>query len=191
MRDLLMIRHGITKYNEEKLITGAADIPLSAAGRAALLPLAGTYPAASMFFTSGMLRAKETLAILYGDVQHIDVTELAETNFGIFEGRHHDELCQNEPLYVKWRAGNDIDVQCPNGESRREFSGRVRIGLQKVLTHTWKDLAVLVTHGGVIHVLMKQIDTETHDHASPAGNACGYILHILDDHTICGFEDFP
>lgn len=154
MRKLLLLRHGMTEANEKGVFSGAIDLPLSERGRAALAPLRGRMPPASLFFTSGMLRARQTLEILYGHVDSVTVEELAEYRFGTFEMRSHADLFEKEPVYRLWLQEDALDIACPGGETRRAFEARVRSGFFRVVSYSWEGLAVLVAHGGVIRQIL-------------------------------------
>lgn len=176
-----MLRHGMTEANERRVFTGATDVPLSGRGRAELEARKGRFPAASAFFTSGMLRTRQTLAVLYGDVAGIDIPDLAEYRFGDFEGRGHNELYERESVYREWLDRERDDIVCPGGESRAEFRSRLAEGWQALAAYDWEGLAVLVTHGGVIATLM--------DVPTP-GNGCGVRVRLAQDGTIMAQEAF-
>ena len=67
---LTLIRHGLTAGNVQRLFYGSTDLPLlrrdwrrwSSCGNPVPIPQAGR------FYTSGMRRANQTLAALYGPV---------------------------------------------------------------------------------------------------------------------------
>lgn len=185
-----MLRHGTTEANEQRRFTGGADVPLSENGRLALLPLAGAYPKAERFFTSGMRRAVETLAILYGEVPHTDIPDLGEYRFGAFEMRTHEELYEAEPLYRQWLAPGARDIVCPGGESRRMFAERVTQGFRKLAGYEWEGLAVLITHGGVVRTVMQEIAGcgEVHQ---PVRNAEGYMVWLNPGGRIARYEAYP
>lgn len=187
-----MLRHGQTETNEKRLFTGSMDIPLSARGEAALLPLHGTYPPAGAFFTSGMQRAIQTLALLYGNVPHIDIPDLAEYNFGQFEGRSHADLHENEPIYRLWLEQGALDIACPGGETRRHFNERVSRGFAALLSHAWTGRAVLISHGGVLANIMRRFAAGDGDgQPAPAQNAGGWALMLGAENQIVRFEAYP
>lgn len=183
-----MLRHGVTDFNERRVFTGAGDIPLSPKGMERLAAERDKYPPANIFFTSGMLRARQTLQILYGDVPHVDIPALAEYNFGVYEGRSHDDLYENEPVYRKWLA-QDLDIACPGGETRRGFSVRVRGGFEALTAQEWAGLAVLVTHGGVLYEIAAQMGPET-DGLTHPDNGAGWLALLAADGTIETLEAF-
>ena len=93
MSALYLIRHSLTEGNERRLYYGATDLPLTEAGRALCRSLRGSYdlPDGVAFATSGMLRAEETLELLFGDVPHERFPDLREAEMGIFEMKSYDE----------------------------------------------------------------------------------------------------
>lgn len=177
MRELLVIRHGVTETNERGVFAGAMDVPLSPGGIAKLRQSRALYPAADVFFTSGMLRARQSLRALYGDVPRKDIADLGEYHFGAFEGRSHAQLCAEEPQYRAWLAEDGDHIVCPGGESRQAFSMRIARGWRTLAAVPWDSLAVLVSHGGTLTVLMGQLFPKEAPFASPH-NGCGWHLSL-------------
>lgn len=191
MRKLLMLRHGTTEANERRVFTGATDLPLSENGVKDLQVRKDSYPPAARFFTSGMRRTIQTLQILYGDVEHTDIANLAEYRFGDFEGRSHDDMYENEPIYRQWLDRHNTELACPGGETRGEFDRRVEKGWKELLAHDWTGLAVLVAHGGVIGCLMRQIVDRSGEYYQPPGNGDGYFVTLTYTGAVASFEAFP
>lgn len=150
---LTLIRHGITLGNARRLYYGSTDLPLLPEGAAALTRLAasGGYPTAARYYTSGMLRAEQTLRILYGDVPHETLPGLREMDFGDFEMKSYEEL-RECPDYQAWISGDFEANVCPHGESGVQVTRRAMEALRPALA-AGED-AVCVTHGGVIGGLL-------------------------------------
>ena len=150
-----LIRHGMTEANEKRLYCGFTDLPLSKYGREQLVTLKKTviYPEAEMYVTSGLTRTSDTLHILYDREPDVIIKEFKEMNFGEFEMKSHDDLCE-KPVYKKWIKA-DAGVACPCGESRDAFENRVMAGLEKLsgLNAT----SVVICHGGVIALIMRKL----------------------------------
>ncbi len=169
---LILIRHGITEGNLKKWFYGSTDIPLTEEGTIELRRLKekGCYPIVpddTQFVISGLLRTKQTLNILYGDKDYIEVPEIKEMNFGDFECNSYEDIKEN-PDFDKWVWDKTGEVETKNGESRNQFSVRVWEGLKKVINlhrlkelshrHSGKDaITVAVCHGGVISVMMEKM----------------------------------
>ncbi len=142
-----LIRHGQTAANEAHLYCGRTDLPLSPAGRSALMQRRYTPPENCRYATSGMRRAEETLEILVGNVPHTTIPSLREMDFGDFEMHSYAELCATS-AYQLWLSGDNEANVPPNGESGVQMRRRVLRAWQSIASsgQNW----CIVTHGGVI-----------------------------------------
>lgn len=152
MKELYLIRHGRTEANEQHQYCGASDLPLSDAGAAALTGIRYDIPPCR-FFTSGMLRTEQTLQLLFGDVPHIQDSRFREISFGEFELHTYEEL-KDQADYQHWISHDGLTAP-PGGESTEAFQKRVLDGLRELLE--LEEAAVLLTHGGVIALIMEQL----------------------------------
>lgn len=154
MDRLILIRHGKTEANSRFLYCGSTDISLSKDGIDELNRIRENYiyPDISGMscYTSGMIRAEQTLNLLFGPVVHLQVPEFKEMNFGDFEMKSYDDLKDTEK-FKNWFLG-DKSVQTPNGESSEQFEERVIKGLERVIDE--KEV-LIVCHGGTISRLMR------------------------------------
>ena len=154
MSRLYLIRHGKTEANLQHRYCGSTDLPLSEAGREELKGL--HYEIANVrFLTSGMLRAEQTLAALFGDVPHEKRPAFREVDFGVFEMHTYEEL-KNDPAYLDWITGDNMANVPPKGESGNQMLARVLAALQELR----QEDTVLVTHGGVIAAIMEHLFPE-------------------------------
>ena len=152
MKTLYLIRHSITDGNEKRWYYGAADIPLSDAGRTLCRSLQGSYalPNGTAFATSGMLRAEETLQLLFGDLQHSVFPGLSEMNMGKFEMHTYDELKDDED-FQKWCYDDAFVI--PGGESNEGYTKRVESCISEIITSHSGHLFI-VCHSGTIRRAM-------------------------------------
>ena len=152
---LTLIRHGLTAGNVQRLFYGSTDLPLLPEGLAALEQLrqTGSYPQAGRFYTSGMRRANQTLAALYGPVAYAVLPGLREIDFGEFEMKSYPELC-NLPGFQAWITGDNEANVCPGGESGVQVTRRALAALAPLLAA--EEDAVCITHGGVIGGVLAQ-----------------------------------
>lgn len=200
-----LIRHGITEGNKRRLYYGAADIPLADEGVAGLQELVkqGIYPnvEGGDFYTTGMLRTEQTLAIVYGNVEHGQIEELREMDFGQFEMKSHEEL-KDTPGYAEWGSDKTGWAESPGGESVNGFKQRIGNGLKTLVgKHRLKELSVrhsgkdaittMVCHGGTIASIMDQNFPGDREHfykwIPDPGH--GFTL-TLEDGEITGYEEF-
>jgi probable phosphoglycerate mutase len=151
-----LIRHGSTSWNEQGLMQGRRDVPLSERGRAQVrawqIPgkLAGLDRSAR-WVSSPLRRAVETAEILCGTTPPAD-RALIEMDWGGWEGftldelraRFGDEYARNEAL--------GLDFRPPGGESPRDMLGRVRSWLLRVADDPLP--VVAVTHLGVVRAVL-------------------------------------
>ena len=164
------IRHGITEGIVSKWYYGSADLPLIEEGYEALRHFKdeGIYPSLgdADCYTSGMLRANQTLKAIYGDVPFKVIPLLREINFGNWECKTFEEL-QSEPEYEEWINNKEGSFHYPGGgDSVQTFYKRIRMGLKelcgyhrlKELSHRHSGLdavSVVVCHGGTIAAAME------------------------------------
>ena len=84
-----LIRHGMTKGNEEKrYVGGRTDEHISREGMLSLL--GKTYPKVQQVFVSPMRRCMETAALLYPGKEMTVIEEFRETDFGRFENKNYE-----------------------------------------------------------------------------------------------------
>lgn len=125
--NLLLVRHGTTRWNREKRYLGHTDIPLDPGGRDELAPLARELAGKAIrgVYCSDLARCRETLAIIspaHADTAMYD-PRLREMDFGAWEGHTYEQL-QHEPLYRQW-IDSPQQVTPPGGESWADFAGRI------------------------------------------------------------------
>ena len=151
MSRLYLIRHGKTWANAQHLYCGSSDLPLSAEGVEELQALRYAINDVQ-FLTSGMKRTNQTLQILFGDVPFREESAFREIDFGIFELHSYSQL-KDWPEYQRWITGDNEANVPPGGESGQQMQARVLAALPELLE---RDTA-LITHGGVISILMQRL----------------------------------
>lgn len=152
MRDLLLIRHGPTAWNEARRIQGRRDIALSPAARAALA--ARCVPEswrAAQWWASPLRRARDSALALGAGEVHTDAA-LIEMDWGAWEG--HTLAALRARLGDAMRASEaaGLDFRPDGGESPREVCARLHRWLVR---HACCDRPlVAVTHKGVIRAAL-------------------------------------
>ena len=178
---IVFIRHGQTEANVTYTYCGVTDMPLSDEGERLLEEkrLAGGYPDITGLdvYTSCLVRTKQTLKALYGDVPYAEEPLFNEMNFGIFEGKSYDQL-KDTPEYQEWTSGDHMSKPCPGGESGNQMKERILLGLEKLL-EKGKD-ALVVSHGGVIAILFIHFfpDSGLNWYQIQPSNGEGYIFEF-------------
>lgn len=139
------LRHGVTDYNQARLVMGQRDVPLNERGRdqarraAQLLSNAGI----AAILASPLERARETAGIVAAEVDlMVAVVEpLKERNWGVLEGHGHWEK--------PWLLTPD------GGESLETFTQRVLAGFEAVRAAPAP--ALVVAHSGICRVLRRHL----------------------------------
>ena len=151
MTILALVRHGLTSWNENKLVQGRSDIPLSKKGRMQV----GNWRVPDgikdfSIISSPLIRAKETARILFGMSIPTD-DRLVEMNWSEWEGNSLNELrAKIGNLMEAWEA-KGLDFKAPGGESPREVQQRLRPFMRE--TAKTKKNTLAVCHKGVIRAV--------------------------------------
>lgn len=150
---IAFIRHGITEGNEEGRYIGSTDLPLSETGSKELFEKADTlnYGRPQKVYTSPLLRCRQTASILYPSSYTVELGELREMDFGIFENKRAEDLMDDEEYKQFIRGG--LDNPPPAGESTREVVHRCYEAIKIIISDMmYENLtrAAVVTHGGII-----------------------------------------
>jgi alpha-ribazole phosphatase len=179
---ITLLRHGLTRENEQKQYIGWLDVPLSKSGVKQLKELAAlSYPKADLFVTSDLKRCQETYELLFPSTSSplFVMNEWREIHFGDWEGKTYDEL-KMLPEYQQWLQ-QPFDFAPPNGESFLQFQTRVEEGLWRVIelfsTFHARHITV-VTHGGPIRYILERyapVERSFWDWHVPFG--CGFTLY--------------
>jgi broad specificity phosphatase PhoE len=117
---LYFIRHGQTEWSLSGQHTGRTDIPLTVRGEAearALIPWLKQVRF-GLVLTSPRQRARRTCELVgLGREAEIE-PDLAEWDYGDYEGKLSSDICQERPDWNVFRDG------CPHGETPVEVSDR-------------------------------------------------------------------
>ena len=172
---IVLLRHGKTAYNEQRRYQGAADVPLSQAGKAALQK--ADFEPETVYVTP-LVRTAQTARILFPGARQIVAPELREMDFGDFEGRTYDEM-KDDAAYCAW-LDSGCESACPNGESKAAFCERVCCAFEKLADDALargEERLVIVAHGGTQMAALSRFAEPHRDYyswnAPPAG---GFVL---------------
>ena len=145
--NVFAIRHGETAWSLSGQHTGTTDIALTDNGRrlAERMRPALAKEAFALVLCSPMQRARETCALAgLGDKTVIDA-DLAEWNYGQYEGLTPKQIHERRPGWLIFRDG------CPGGESPEQLGQRVDRVIARARTASGD--AALFAHGHVLRVL--------------------------------------
>ena len=177
--NVFAIRHGETEWSLGGQHTGTTDIPLTDKGRplAERMRPALAREAFALVLSSPMQRSRETCALTgLGDKAVIDA-DLAEWNYGQYEGLTPRQIHERRPGWLIFRDG------CPGGESPEQVGVRVDRVIERARA-AQGDVA-LFAHGHVLRVLAARWIGQ------PAGSGQHFLL---DTGTLCilgYYHDIP
>lgn len=174
---LYLIRHGETEGAEKRRYKGSIDVPLSENGIRQMKKVSKYIVEENKYFSNppspALLKGGKgglLTAVYCSDLQRaiksaeliskphslnpIIVPSLRERNFGIWEGMSFDEIREEYPREFDAWAGNPLRFSPMGGESTAEVKERVIDALDKILNTHEKQQIAIVSHGGVIRIML-------------------------------------
>jgi broad specificity phosphatase PhoE len=118
--EITLVRHGETEWSLTGRHTGRSDIPLTENGKAAAKKV-GPRLAGHVFaevWTSPSLRARNTCSLAGFEAGAIVKPDLAEWDYGAYEGIRTKEILEGRPGWQLFRDG------CPDGEAAADIGAR-------------------------------------------------------------------
>ena len=147
VQEVFLVRHGETEWSLNGRHTGRSDIPLTENGRQVARrwqPFATTRTF-DLVLTSPLQRARETCELAgLGERAETD-PDLAEWNYGAYEGLTPKEIRAQQPDWLIFREG------CPGGESPEQIGARVDRVIARIRARAGN--VALFAHGHVLRVL--------------------------------------
>ena len=168
-RNLILVRHGQSEWNEQNLFTGWKDPGLTELGikeaKNAGSLISDKDIQFDEMFTSMLLRAQDTGAIILDTInqQNIPITKnqaLNERNYGSLAGLNKDDARKKwgeEQVHI-WRRS--FDIPPPEGESLKDTAERVLPYFHKyIMPKVIQGLNILVAaHGNSLRALIMELD---------------------------------
>ncbi len=186
---LYLIRHGKSIANEMQAYSGTTDISLTEKGIETLQELKQSeiYPDAKdidCFYTSCLKRTRQTLKVIYPDVEYKSIKELNEVDFGMYEMKFYKDV-QHYKHYLEWHKRERFTIlDSPEGETTAMVLSRINIALYNIFaemkTHGHNSAAIVI-HGAVMAIIMEHFHkfTEGYDSWLPR-NGRGYMIEFAD-----------
>ena len=146
--NVFVMRHGETAWSVSGRHTSTTDLPLTDNGRGLAQRLRPVLAreAFARVFVSPMRRARETCALAgLANAAVID-PELAEWNYGEYEGLTPEQIHEKAPGWLIFRDG------CPGGEMPEQVGARVDRVIARVRAADGN--VALFAHGHVLRVLV-------------------------------------
>lgn len=163
MTRLVIVRHGQTAANTQRLLHGLTDLPLDETGQRQAHLVARRIAVeieAHTLITSPLARARATagaISALTGlEVQ--ERTELREMHFGDLEGLPVERLEHDHPEIARMAFDpHNLSLRWPNGDHIAEFYQRTRETFAAIAEEHVSKTVVVVAHGGVIGSYLRSI----------------------------------
>lgn len=186
MATVLLVRHGETDWNRDRLVQGWAPVALNERGReqarAVGAHLAATYDV-DRVIASDLRRTRETAALVGQsgvEPNPIFRRDWRERGFGVLQGLGYESVFGEHPEYdVASGHADTLKARPENGESLLDLRERVLRGWESVLDRVaggaadeesgdaeertadrdgGDETALVVTHGGPIYVLLAHLE---------------------------------
>jgi len=144
---IVLVRHGETEWSRSGRHTSVTDLPLTEHGRTQAAALGRNLAGRSftLVMASPRRRARETAALVLPEAHVVVRQELAEWNYGEYEGLTSEEIHAQNPTWDLWREG------CPGGESPTDVAARADLLLAFADGHEGD--AVCFAHAHILRVI--------------------------------------
>jgi broad specificity phosphatase PhoE len=158
---LILLRHGETESNRQRLALGREDVPLNEKGRRQAAALASSLDgvALSAVFASPLRRAVETARPL-AEARALDVQvdeDLIEMAVGELEGLSPQELRDRYGDFLRqWFSTEAGRLRMPGGESLQDVQDRAWAAIERLRERHPKDTVAVVTHNFTIHAILSR-----------------------------------
>ena len=154
MGELILIRHGETQWSSARRHTGRTDLPLTAAGEAAAASLAVPLAARPIVaaLTSPAQRAVRTAALAGMADPKVD-PDLAEWDYGGYEGKTTPQIRAERPGWYLWRDGVIAGGPGYPGETIGQVGARADAVLSRVRPLLAGGDVALFAHAHLLRIL--------------------------------------
>jgi broad specificity phosphatase PhoE len=154
---LILIRHAETDM--AGTFCGHSDPPVNAAGHNQIAKLIANLQQEKIdaVFSSDLQRALTTATSLanYHGTNPVTFPELREICFGDWEGLTWQQIEARDPNYARRWTDAYPNLPAPAGEAFPSFESRVTATITKLMNQTNHDQAAVVTHAGVMRVVLQ------------------------------------
>jgi broad specificity phosphatase PhoE len=158
MTEIILVRHGQTPWNKDKIFRGTVDIPLNDTGREEAR-LAGEWLKGETLhaaYTSPLSRSRDTAEAIarHHGLAVADLPGLGDLSYGDWQGLPLSEVKVKYPeLYRQWET-DPHTVRFPKGETLDEVRARALAGVEEVIKRHPGQVVLLSAHRAVNKVLI-------------------------------------
>ncbi len=198
MTQIILVRHGQTPWNKDKIFRGTVDVPLNDQGREEA-ELAGEWLQKEKIhaaYSSPLSRARDTAAAICGHhkLQVADLPGLGDINYGEWQSLPLTEVKQvYSDLYHQYETAPQT-VRFPRGETLEEVRTRAWAAVEEVVQRHPDEVVLLAAHRAVNKVLIAQFIGLDNSHFWRIGqdttainrfHLVGDTWHIITVNDIC------
>jgi len=198
MTQIILVRHGQTPWNKDKIFRGSKDIPLNDQGREEAR-LAGEWlknETIHAAYCSPLSRARDTGEAI---AQHhglpvVDLPGLTDICYGDWEGLPLTEVkVRYADLYRQWETAPHT-VRFPQGETLDEVRDRALVAVEEAMRRHSGQVILLAAHRAVNKVLLAAFIGLDNSHFWRLGqdttavnrfHRVGDVWHIMSLNDIC------
>ena len=157
--EIILIRHGETEWNSQKRMQGHSNSDLTEVGRGQIQALGELMKNVSFdhIYSSDSLRTRQTAEAITqysGHTLQFD-QRIREKNLGVFEGLTSTEAKERHPEVYRLFKTAGANYVIDEGESTQQLLERALEFIEEIRLRHPQERVVMVTHGGVVRVLMK------------------------------------
>jgi len=155
---LLLVRHGLTEFNEDRRFMGHSDIELNAAGRKQAEKLRDYLADEKIdaVYASDLKRTAEMAEIILAGrelgINHCP--ELRECDYGSCEGLTFGEINSRYPKVAEMCIDFTLDLAFPEGECFTDFFERASRFIEKLNAHVRSETVLISSHDGPLKILL-------------------------------------
>ena len=156
--NLILVRHGETEFNRQRLILGRGPEPLNATGQAQALAAAVAVSRNAPFFlySSPIVRTIQTAEAIASEcsVAFTPMPGLEEIDAGDLEGLTGSQLQEQYPDVMRGWRNDPASAKMPNGESLGDVQNRTWAVINDIAQRHEDDTVVVVTHNFPIQAIL-------------------------------------
>ena len=168
MARLLLVRHGLTEFNEDRRFMGYSDIELSIAGRRQAAKLRDYLADEKIdaVYSSDLKRTVEMAEIIL-DGRGLDIItcpELRECDYGSCEGMTFGEINSRYPDVAEMCINFTLDLAFPEGECFTDFFERTSSFIERLEDYERSETVLVSSHNGPLKILLCRLLGIADDH---------------------------
>jgi len=154
---IYIARHGETEWNLQGRKQGRLDSPLTERGIGQAIYFSEMFTGIPIcaIYSSPLERALTT-ALIIGEkknLEPIEIKDLVECDYGVWEGMTNEEIEQNYPGELKKREDNKFDYRVERGESYKDCLERSKRVFEEIQNQR-DETILIVSHEMIIRTLI-------------------------------------